>query len=105
MPRDLSRDDIETTRRYEQAEREAYDDERTLRYGSAATLRELLTKHVAEEPSRRIPPGLDVAWYRRQVEQAFAAWLHRLDELSRAYVAALDREGAQMPLALRGVAR
>lgn len=76
--------------------------------GSAATIRALLADHVQEEPATDAPRHLDAfaaAHYRKRAERVHAEWRAELDTLARAYVAALDREAAQLPLALRGAVR
>lgn len=65
----------------EYAEAEANAERRKLlAEGSAATIRALLSEHVAEEPLASRHPA------------EHAAWRAELDTLARAYVAALDRE-------------
>lgn len=66
----------------EYAEAEADAERRKLLAGcSAATIRVLMSEHVAEEPLASRHPA------------EHAAWRAELDTLARAYVAALDREG------------
>lgn len=74
----------------------------------AATLRGMLTDHVAEEPATEAPARLgafDAAHYRKRAARRHDEWREELDTLARAYVAALDREAVQLPLRLEGVAR
>lgn len=88
-----------------QAERDRAE---MLANGSATTIRALLADHVQEEPATDAPRHLDTfaaAHYRKRAEWAHAAWRAELDTLARAYVAALDREAAQLPLTLAGGAR
>lgn len=88
-----------------QAERDRAE---MLASGSVATIREMLTEHVAEEPSTQPWLCLDAseaALFRQRAEVSHAEWRFRLDELARAYVRALDREGAPMPVKLLGIAR
>jgi hypothetical protein len=88
-----------------QAERERAE---MLATGTAATIRALLAEHVAEEPSVqpwRCLDAFEAARFRKRAEIAHAEWRAELDTLARAYVAALDREAAQLPLTLRGAAR
>jgi hypothetical protein len=72
---------------------------------SAAQLRDMLTEHAMEEPAVTRPrdwPDFAARAELKRQEARHAAWLAELDTLARAYVAALDREAAQLPLPIRG---